>query len=135
MTPVPTIATFLTSRLLAISSSSKFTSFNRLFVPRLLTGSERLFHVFDWLWTWNRTTSTQAVDFVIAKTELLQDFIVVFANSRGAPRRHLQNTVYLNRTVDGRSQILASSFEWDDDVIRTQLRILDDFLRFTHGAE
>src|SRR5580658_4582968 len=59
----------------------------------------------------------------------------MFANSRRAPGRHLSNTVYLNRTADGGGQLLARSFERNDDVIRSQLRIIHDFLRFAHGTE
>src|ERR1700722_619002 len=43
--------------------------------------------------------------------------------------------MHLNRTADGRGQLLAGSFERNDDVIRSQLRIIHDFLRLTHGAE
>ena len=43
--------------------------------------------------------------------------------------------MHLNRTADGRGQFAAGSFERNDDVIRSQLRIIDDFLRLTHGAE
>jgi hypothetical protein len=102
--------------------------FNRLFAPRLLPGSNCLFHGFDWLCTRDRAAHAQTVDFVISKTELFQNFIVMLADSRRAPGRYFRNTVHLNRTADGRGQLLAGSFERNDDVIRSQLRIINDFL-------
>src|SRR5258708_39573826 len=142
MTPVSTIATFRTSPLfvVAISSSNKITSiqllvFRETLAPSLLPGSDCLFHVLGWLCTRNRAASTQTVDFVISKTELFQDFIIVLTDFRSASGRHFGNTVHLNRTVDGRSHFLAGSCKRNDDVIRSQLRIIHDFLWVTHGAE
>src|ERR1700746_4054590 len=59
----------------------------------------------------------------------------MLADSRSAPGRYFSNAVHLNRTADGRGQLLSGSFERNDDVIRSQLRIINDFLRLTHGAE
>ena len=59
----------------------------------------------------------------------------MLADFWSASGRHFGNAVHLNRTVDGRSQFLAGSFERNDDVIRSQLRIIHDFLRVTNGAE
>ena len=59
----------------------------------------------------------------------------MLADSRRAPGRDLGDAVHLNRTADGRGQLLAGSFERNDDVVRSQLRIVNDFLRPTHGAE
>ena len=71
---------------------------------------------------------TQARDVVTCKSKFLQHGIVMLADSRRAPGRHFGDTVHLNRTADGRGQLLAGSFERNDDVIRSQLRIIDDFL-------
>src|SRR6201987_384542 len=81
------------------------------------------------------TGRAQPCDVVTCESKFLQHFIVVLADSRRAPGRYFSNTVYLNGTADGRGQLLASSFERNDDVIRSQLRIINDFLRLTHGAE
>ena len=59
----------------------------------------------------------------------------MLADSRRAPGGYFSHTVHLNGTADGRGQLLAGSFERNDDVIRSQLRIINDFLRVTHGAE
>ena len=59
----------------------------------------------------------------------------MLSDLRRALRRYFGDTVHLNRTADGRGQFAAGSFERNDDVIRSQLRIIDDFLRLTHGAE
>src|ERR1700733_13624175 len=84
---------------------------------------------------WCCSAGTQACDLVTCESKFLQNFIVMLADSWRPPCRHLGNTVHLNRTADGRGQLLAGSFELNDDVIRSQLRIIDDFLRLTHGAE
>src|SRR5260370_27661172 len=83
----------------------------------------------------DRAARTQACDVVICESKFLQHFFVVLADSRRAPGRYFSNTVHLNRTADGRGQLLASSFERNNDVIRSQLRIINDFLRLTHSAE
>src|SRR5216684_7324397 len=59
----------------------------------------------------------------------------MLADSRCAPGGYFSNPVHLNRTADGRGQLLAGSFERYDDVIRSQLRIINDFLRITYSAE
>src|SRR5271156_4236275 len=59
----------------------------------------------------------------------------MLADSRRALGGYFSNTVHLKRTADGRGQLLAGSFERNDNVIRSQLRIINDFLRLTHGAE
>src|SRR6266849_6247468 len=79
--------------------------------------------------------STKTVDIASRETKFFQHLVVMLADSRRAPGRYLSNTVYLNRTADGRGQLLAGSFKRNDDVIRSQLRIINDFLRLTHGAE
>src|SRR6202041_1627132 len=84
---------------------------------------------------WCCSAGTQACDLVTCESKFLQNFIVMLADPRRPPGRHLGNTVHLNRTADGRGQLLAGSFERNDDVIRSQLRIINDFLRLTHGAE
>src|ERR1700751_2673323 len=81
------------------------------------------------------TGRAQPCDVVTCESKFLQHFIVVLADSRRAPGRYFSNTVQLNGTADGRGQLLASSFERNHDVIRSQLRIINDFLRLTHGAE
>src|SRR5450432_4822470 len=83
----------------------------------------------------NRAVGTQACDVVICEAKFLQHFIVVLANSRRAPSRYFGNTVHLNGAADGRGQLLAGSFERNDDVIGSQLRIIYDFVRVTNGAE
>ena len=43
--------------------------------------------------------------------------------------------MHLNRTANRRVQLVAGALERNDDVVRSQLRIVDDFLRITHGAK
>src|SRR5438309_8313736 len=69
--------------------------FNRLFAPRLLPGSDCLFHVLGWLCTRNRAARTQNVDFVISKTELFQDFIIVLADRSEEHTSELQSQFHL----------------------------------------
>src|SRR5580698_10277008 len=83
----------------------------------------------------NRAVGTQACDVVACESKFLQHFIVVLADSRRALGRYFSNALHLNRTADSRGQLLAGSFERNDDVIGSQLRIVDDFVRFTNGAE
>ena len=77
----------------------------------------------------------QLVDLIAAETKLGQHFLVMLADSRRAPGRYFGDAVHLNRTADGRRQLLAGAFERNDDVIRSQLWVVNDFLRLTHGAE
>src|SRR5208283_2633980 len=55
--------------------------------------------------------STQAVDVLAREAKLLQHLVVMLPNSRRAPGRSFRNTVHLNRTADGPSELLAGSFE------------------------
>src|ERR1700733_273236 len=84
---------------------------------------------------WDCAAGTKAFDIVRGETKLFQHLVVVLADSRGAPGGYFGDTVDLNRTADGRGQLLAGSFERNYDVVGSQLRIIDDFLRPTHRAE
>src|SRR6185369_8561836 len=60
---------------------------------------------------------------------------IVLAKFRSAFCSYLVDAMYLNRTADRRRQLLAGSFKRNDDVIRSQLWIVDDFLRVAHSTE
>ena len=78
----------------------------------------------------------QAVDFGRAEPELLENLVDCVHRGPGrASQAPLAIAMHLNGTADRRGQLAACSFERNDDVIRPQLRIVDDFLRPTHGAE
>src|SRR5277367_5188193 len=83
----------------------------------------------------NGTGGTQTCDVITCESKFLQHLVVMLADSRRAPGGYFSNSVHLNRTADGRGQLIAGSYERNDDVIGSQLRIINDFLRFTHGAE
>ena len=59
----------------------------------------------------------------------------MFSKRRGALCRHFRHAVHLNGAADRRGQFAACAFERNDDVIRPQLRIVDDFLWPAHDAE
>src|SRR6476646_5921209 len=82
----------------------------------------------------SRSARTQAVDFALAEAQLLQDFLVVLAESGSAPCRHFGNAVDLDRTADRRCQLAAGTFERNDDIVRAQLRIIDHLMRPAHGT-
>src|SRR5262249_3230929 len=77
----------------------------------------------------------QTIDILRAEPELRENLLVVLSQLRGASCRHLADAMHLNRAADRRGQLAAGAFERNDDVIRTQLRIVDDLLRPAHGAE
>src|SRR5882762_8104802 len=83
----------------------------------------------------NGATRPQAVDFIRAEAELLENFLVVLAEVGRAAGGLLCDVVHLNRTADRRGELAAGPFERNDDVIRPQLWIIDHLLRSTHGAE
>src|SRR5258707_2026667 len=76
----------------------------------------------------------QALDFGRAETELVENLFVVLSNCRGTPGRHLNHAVNLDWAADCRRQLAAGYFERDHNVIRPQLRIVDDFLWAPDGA-
>src|ERR1700693_1821911 len=86
-------------------------------------------------WLRDSATGTWACDVATCESKLLQHLIVVLDDARRPPGRHFRNSVLLNGTADGRGQLFAGTFERNDDVVRSQLRIVNDFLRPTHGAK
>src|SRR6202051_3688948 len=83
----------------------------------------------------NGTARSEAVDFGGGESELLENLLVVFSKRRSALRSHFVHAVHLNGAADRRGQFAACAFERNDDLIRTQLRIVDDFLWPAHDAE
>src|SRR5437762_13079940 len=81
------------------------------------------------------TAGAEALDFGGTEPELFENLFVVFADFRGALGGYFRDAVHLNRAADRELQLPARSFERNDDVIRSQLRIVDDFLWPAHGAE
>src|SRR5690242_14960587 len=80
-------------------------------------------------------TREEAVDLFRVKTQLLKNLFIMLAKFRSPFCSYLVDAVHLNRTADCRRQLLAGSFKRNDDVIRTQLWIVDDFLRIAHSSE
>src|SRR4029077_12642680 len=83
----------------------------------------------------NGTAFTQTVDFGGAKSELLENLLVVFSKLWGALRGYLGDAMHLHRTADRRCQLAAGAFERNDNVIRSQLGIIDHFLRPAHCSK
>src|SRR6267378_3996047 len=83
----------------------------------------------------NGTARTQTIDFGRAKSELPENFVVVFSNLRGALRGHLGDTMHLKRAADCGRQLAAGTIERNDDVVRLELGIIDHLLRSTHCSE
>src|ERR1700747_3580053 len=77
----------------------------------------------------NGTACTQTADFGCAESELLQNLLVVFANLWGARVGHLGEAMQLDRTADRRCQLAAGALKRNDDVVRSQLGIIDHLLR------
>src|SRR6266550_1566171 len=86
-------------------------------------------------WFPDDATRAQAFDFFHVEAEFLENLFVMFADFRCAFRRNFGHAVHLNRTANRRGQLIAGSFQRNDDVIGSQLRIIDDLLRIAHGAE
>src|SRR6266581_6637535 len=84
---------------------------------------------------WNGTARTQTIDFGHAKSELPENFLVVFSNLWGALRGHFGNAMHLKRAADCGRQLAAGTIERNDDVIRPELGIVDHLLRPTHRSE
>jgi hypothetical protein len=82
-----------------------------------------------------RAARTEAVDFGGGEPELLENLLVLFSKRRSALRSHFRHALHLNGAADRRGQFAACAFERNDDLIRTQLRIVDDFLWPAHDAE
>src|SRR6202049_2165281 len=83
----------------------------------------------------NGTAGTQTIDFGRTESELPENLLVVFSNFWGALRGHLGDAMHLKRAVDRRRQLATGAFEWNDDVIRLELGIVDHLLRPTHRSE
>src|ERR1700730_7446689 len=83
----------------------------------------------------NGTAFMQNIDFGRAKSELPENFLVVFSNLRGALRGHFGDAVHLKRAADCGRQLAAGTIERNDDVIRLELRVVDHLLRPAHRSE
>ncbi len=83
----------------------------------------------------NRTTGTQTIDFGRAKSELPENFLVVFSNLWSALGGHFGDAMHLKRAADCGCQLAAGTIERDDDVVRLELGIVDHLSRPTHGSE
>src|SRR6266850_684951 len=84
---------------------------------------------------WNGAARAQAVDFGRVEPQLPEHLVVVLADVRGAPRRHLGNPMHLDRATDRRGELAAGAFERNDDLVQPQLRVVDYLLWSAHGAE
>src|SRR6266496_4347343 len=81
----------------------------------------------------NGTARAQTVDFGCVESQFLENLVVVLSDVRGALCRYLGDTMHLNRTADRRCQLAAGAFERDEDVIRSQLWIVDHLFRSEIG--
>src|SRR5258708_10979440 len=83
----------------------------------------------------NGTAFMQTIDFGRAKSELPENFHVVFSNLWGALRGHFGDAMHLKRAADCGRQLAAGTVERNDDVVRLELGIVDHLLRPTHRSE
>src|SRR5258708_12941587 len=83
----------------------------------------------------NRTTGTQTIDFGRAKSELPENFLVVFSNLWSALGGHFGDAMHLKRAADCGRQLAAGTIERNDDVVRLELGIVDHLLAPTHCSE
>src|SRR6266513_5051187 len=83
-------------------------------------------------WFPAHAASAQALDFFRVKSELLENFVVVFSQLRRSLCRYFCDAVHLNRTTDCKFQVFSRAFERDDYVVSLQLRIIDYVLRVAH---
>ena len=83
----------------------------------------------------NGAALAQAVDFARAEAQLLENRLVVLAKCRGALCRDFRNAMHIDGAADRRGELAARPFERNDDVVRAQLGIVDDFFRSAHDAE
>src|SRR6478672_10494838 len=83
----------------------------------------------------NGTARTQTIDFGHAESQLPENFLVVFANLRGALRGYFGDAMDLKRAADGGRQLATGTFERNNDVVRPELGIVDHLLRPTHRSK
>src|SRR6202000_1143338 len=83
----------------------------------------------------NDAAFIQTIDFGYAESEVPENFVVVLSNVRGPPSGDLRDAMHLHRTADCGRQLAACTFERNDDVVRTELGIVDYLLRTTHCSE
>src|SRR4029077_18403960 len=81
------------------------------------------------------SAGTQAIHRLRVEAELLEDLFVMFAELRGTRGRDFGHVVHLNRTADRGAQVAARALEGNHDVVRPELRILDDVTRRLDDAE
>src|SRR5712675_107984 len=108
-------------------------------LPRILSDSQRsgrLMRCRPWfLWFGHGAGRTQAVDCFRIEPKVFENFVVMLAEFRSAPCSYFSDTMYLNRTADSRGQVIARTFERNDNLIHPQLWIVDNFLRPPHSAK
>src|SRR4029077_20606377 len=83
----------------------------------------------------NDAALAQAVDFARAKAQLLENRLVVLSKCWGTLGRDFRNAMHIDGAANRRGELAAGSFERNDDVVRAQLGVVDNFLRSAHGAE
>src|SRR4051794_24604417 len=59
--------------------------------------------------------------------ELLENLVIVLTEAGPATRRLLCNAVHLHGAADCEGQLAFCGLERNDDVVRAQLRVVDDF--------
>ena len=83
----------------------------------------------------DRAARAEALDLLRVETELLEDLVVVLSEIRTPFCRYFGDALYLDGTADRGGHLAAGAFDRNDDLVRSQLRIVDHFLRPAHGAE
>src|SRR5690349_12533196 len=80
-------------------------------------------------------TCAKALDRFRVEAEFLKNLLVVLADLRGSPCSYFAHAMHLNRAANRRSHLPTGAFKRNDDVIRSQLGIVDHFLWVSHCAE
>src|SRR5258705_9621829 len=77
----------------------------------------------------------QGLDRRLVETQLFEDFVVVFAELRGAFRRDFRDTVHSKGTADRRGQVSSGALQRNDDIVLPKLWVIDDFGGGLNSAE
>src|SRR6516225_4610677 len=62
----------------------------------------------------------------------MEDLLRVLAELGGAAGWYFGDAMHLDWAADRRGELAACTLEWNDDVVRLELRVVDDFFRTAH---
>src|SRR5215469_17888082 len=77
----------------------------------------------------------QGIDALRVKSQVMEDLLGVFAEVGRAAGWYFGDAMHLDRAADRRGELAAGALERNDDVVRLELRVIDDFLRPAHRPD